>query len=956
MRIVVTTGDSERGRLLLGLIKCELGEHWVGTLIQSDEPGSNHRKGCRLFRLLRGIMNKTFSVAKRRYINGIRGSSILQRSVYSFFSVEHRGITIDRRERMINIQRALRNQSKDILPLSYLDSPGVKFSPNPNDPSVQEWLVDMKPDLILVFGGAIVSGAWLDTASFGIVNMHFGILPNYRCSWSTEFAIYQERWDLIGATIHYIDKGVDTGPIISIHPVEADLSEPLDEILAKVYWQGLTGLITAAKKIISGQKIIGRQVTASNSYYPSRSLTPWHKAVIGLRMSQRSIPWPKVQSSLEKVPASKHRFHISRFIGVKDKYPPGVYILLYHSLVDDSNNSEWEDAYDKVATTKKNFYDHIDHLLKYMTPLPLSEAYDKLWREEVDRPYFVITFDDGYANIRDVAPVLEEKGIRPCIFVNADFASNISIYYRVLASILVKRGMSKVLAKELNTHMASIDLAEDNVFAGTKNYYCYKETENAVITSWKAITGNEKLPQAHLSWDDLKKLHCMGWEIGNHTLSHPVLSGLTYEDVKHQIEDNHAHLIDNGLEPLKWISYPNGLSRHVDGVTEQWMNRNTDFHGIHAGGGVNFFPSRTEWLRIPIGNHSLDQFKRKVQREIRKTFSVFTNDKSDLYQSYRVDWRATISRRKLYVQNQIFKLKQRAKSRHWRNFPPSIEIEPTNNCNLNCEFCLVGTQGKKKDTSHHNINRGRGFMDFDLYKDLLKQAVELGSIRVLLHFQGESLLHPRFVEMVEEAKKFHLYCSFFTNGMLLNETLANNLVKAGLDMVRFSVDGASDSVYQQNRPGGSFPKVYDNMHTMSKAAQGSRTKVVWQFIAMKNNEHEIEVARELAKKLNVEFFVKSYAETDTTLAPLNPILRRKLKLKPCTDIYRQFCVYWDGRVVSCCYDIEGMHILGDLKRQSLKEIWTSKKLKNFHARITGVLSNPELEPEICRSCLKWGAE
>lgn len=327
--------------------------------------------------------------------------------------------------------------------------------------------------------------------------------------------------------------------------------------------------------------------------------------------------------------------------------------------------------------------------------------------------------------------------------------------------------------------------------------------------------------------------------------------------------------------------------------------------------------------------------------------------KLNLHQLYRVGGLATSFKRKLDVRKQIFKLRQKAKSKYWRNFPPSIEIEPTNNCNLNCKFCLVGTQDRKKDTSHHNIDRERGFMDFNLYKGLLKQAVEIGSIRVLLHLQGESLLHPRFVDMVAEAKSYHLYCSFFTNGMLINERLAHNLVRAGLDMVRFSVDGASDHVYQQNRPGGSFSKVCENMSIMAKAAQGSRTKVIWQFIAMRNNEHEIKIARKLAEELGVVFFVKSYAETGKTLAPLNPALRRKLKPKPCTDIYRQFCVYWDGKVVACCYDIEGMHILGDLKRQSLKEIWTSKEFKDFHARVANVLNDPESEPTICRSCLKW---
>ena len=55
----------------------------------------------------------------------------------------------------------------------------------------------------------------------------------------------------------------------------------------------------------------------------------------------------------------------------------------------------------------------------------------------------------------------------------------------------------------------------------------------------------------------------------------------------------------------------------------------------------------------------------------------------------------------------------------------------------------------------------------------------------------------------------------------------------------------------------------------------------------------------------------------------------------------------------CCYDLEGQHVVGDLKEQSLIEVWNSEKYKTIRTRINNANQNPEKEPEICKNCLKW---
>ncbi len=84
--------------------------------------------------------------------------------------------------------------------------------------------------------------------------------------------------------------------------------------------------------------------------------------------------------------------------------------------------------------------------------------------------------------------------------------------------------------------------------------------------------------------------------------------------------------------------------------------------------------------------------------------------------------------------------------------PKILTVEPTNNCNLNCSFCLTGLQGLLTSTQHRLLPRELGFIDFRLFEKITAEAVSFGIEALQLHFQGEPLLHPRLADMVKAAK------------------------------------------------------------------------------------------------------------------------------------------------------------------------------------------------------------
>lgn len=81
---------------------------------------------------------------------------------------------------------------------------------------------DIKPDVILVFGTKVLNEGWLDLGP-PIVNLHLGWSPHYRGSATLFWPFFFNELHLVGSTVHLIDRGIDTGPILDIVPAEFEV-------------------------------------------------------------------------------------------------------------------------------------------------------------------------------------------------------------------------------------------------------------------------------------------------------------------------------------------------------------------------------------------------------------------------------------------------------------------------------------------------------------------------------------------------------------------------------------------------------------------------------------------------------------------------------------------------------------------------------------------------------------
>ena len=120
-----------------------------------------------------------------------------------------------------------------------------------NGPEVEQALIGWKPAVIAFTGGGLVRKNILDIPSVGVLNCHSGLLPQYRGMDVVEWAILETKTGVppVGLTLHLMDRGVDTGPILirhpeTIHPGDRleSLRGRLEENMVPLMMEGLRGL------------------------------------------------------------------------------------------------------------------------------------------------------------------------------------------------------------------------------------------------------------------------------------------------------------------------------------------------------------------------------------------------------------------------------------------------------------------------------------------------------------------------------------------------------------------------------------------------------------------------------------------------------------------------------------------------------------------------------------------
>lgn len=266
--------------------------------------------------------------------------------------------------------------------------------------------------------------------------------------------------------------------------------------------------------------------------------------------------------------------------------------------------------------------------------------------------------------------------------------------------------------------------------------------------------------------------------------------------------------------------------------------------------------------------------------------------------------------------------------------PKVINIELTNKCNLVCKMCY-----------RNEMEYPEGSMDITLFDYIIKKIKDEKLIlkKVYLHWRGEPLLVDYVPYAIEQIKtNLDTKVILFTNGTLLDNKLAEAVIRADPDLVSFSMDANSSETYKNIRGYNAIDIVKENMLDFLSLRQliGSDVKVNINTVLLSENWFELrELVAAWERKVD-KIIIKENAMRG------NQEFKTRNDEEYCPWPFEILYIAWNGFCFPCCMDVKGTTNLGHIQSSSFKSIW------NRHAIVTlrkAFTSKEELAP-LCKGC------
>lgn len=279
-----------------------------------------------------------------------------------------------------------------------------------------------------------------------------------------------------------------------------------------------------------------------------------------------------------------------------------------------------------------------------------------------------------------------------------------------------------------------------------------------------------------------------------------------------------------------------------------------------------------------------------------------------------------------------------------REFPFSLNIETTNDCNFNCLMC------PRKKT-----NRGFGKISLELYRKIIDQLTQEKKklFTLTLIKDGEPLLHSQLPEMIAYAKEKNVArrIEIFSNGSLLSEKTGRSLIASGLDVLNVSLNAAHPQIHQKLTGTTSYNKVVENLKkfmVLKREMKSEKPLVVAKIIEMEETKDEIPDFKKMWRNTADQVVVSPGHNYGGGVVRPKSFKRERY---PCVLPWGFMVVNFDGEVTTCCANyLRNELIMGDIRKQKLKEIWQSEKYRRLRRdHLTGNLK----DWPTCRSCNYW---
>lgn len=282
--------------------------------------------------------------------------------------------------------------------------------------------------------------------------------------------------------------------------------------------------------------------------------------------------------------------------------------------------------------------------------------------------------------------------------------------------------------------------------------------------------------------------------------------------------------------------------------------------------------------------------------------------------------------------------------------PDLIYVEMAMACNFGCKMCPVPESRKLME------GRAPSIMKPDIFS-LVLNSIGDRPRHLWLTQLGEPMLNKHLTDYVRAAKSRGHHVGFTTNGSLMTEEKAQDLLLAGVDHVVFSFDGATRETFEKIRIGGKFDEVVANIRRFSDTnrrlrSPESRCTVQVDMIVSDITEPEVEDFHEMWRgiALTQAIPIDDWAgQLDLPSDFGKPRTSRKeVKRYACDLLWNTAYVSAEGNAMMCCHDYKQRSKLPNLREKSLEEIWKSDIAAERAKQVSGDFSSVS-----CAACTAW---
>ena len=320
-------------------------------------------------------------------------------------------------------------------------------------------------------------------------------------------------------------------------------------------------------------------------------------------------------------------------------------------------------------------------------------------------------------------------------------------------------------------------------------------------------------------------------------------------------------------------------------------------------------------------------------------------------------------RRKIY-DTSIFDSSIQPLAKTLEEWPGALLIDTTNRCNAKCVWC--------PNPDLTNV----GAMDMVLYRKIIDNYGQRGGVLTFGTF-GEPLMDKHIKARIEYLKRYPKIhkIELLTNAFFLNENIIPVILENGVG-VDISLDELDKKTFEDVKK-MSFDVVRDNivtflemnsqakqsvpvniriktMKTVEETMKQELFKIITSYdCSVVMNTIDDNIISNWAGKLDKESFFQEHKIFKTSKTQFTHKRFNQTNIAPCTQLWKWMVIYWDGSVVLCCADMFSQTIVGDLKSNSISEIWNGPNMKSYRNQMVG---RKRFEVPLCQDCdihLSW---